>query len=324
MKEYGGYLPLELSKGNPYYKGDDVVALNTGRYAIAYAVQDAGWDKIYLPYWLCDTVKDAIHVCLPNVVVDYYHIDDQLLPMNVTLQEKEGILWVNYFGLQSELIIEHLTKQFHGQIIIDNTQSFYTKPQKNAWQVYSCRKFFGVSDGSYVIHSHITKKDIPIHFSGPSAMHLLHSLERGTNYSYSLNKDNETRLGTCGPAAMSRLTSGILSSIDYEQIQKTRTQNLTALHRILAPYNDFPVFRAMPAMAYPFLWNGLNLRESLIQNKIYIPVLWKETLENSEASSWERYLSEHLCILPIDQRYDVSDMKYIGETVLNLIKEKVM
>ena len=112
VKEYGGYLPLELSKGRPYYTGKDVIALNAGRYAITYAIEDAGWKKIYLPYWLCDTVKDAIHVCLPNVEIGYYHIDDQLLPTDVTLYDQEGILWVNYFGLQSELIIEHLVQQF--------------------------------------------------------------------------------------------------------------------------------------------------------------------------------------------------------------------
>ena len=39
-KEYGGYLPLELSKGRPYYTGDDVIALNAGRYAITYAIED--------------------------------------------------------------------------------------------------------------------------------------------------------------------------------------------------------------------------------------------------------------------------------------------
>ena len=78
-KEYGGYLPLELSKGRPYYTGEDVIALNAGRYAITYAIEDAGWKKIYLPYWLCDTVKDAIHICLPDVEIGYYHIDDQIL-----------------------------------------------------------------------------------------------------------------------------------------------------------------------------------------------------------------------------------------------------
>ena len=253
--------------------------------------------------------------------IGYYHIDDQLLPTDVTLYDQEGILWVNYFGLQSELIIEHLVQQFHGQIIIDNTQSFFTKPHLQAWQVYSCRKFFGVSDGSYVIHHNIRHREIAERCSSIYSLHLLHSLERGTNYSYSLNKENETRLGFCGPSAMSRLTSGILSSINYEQMQETRNKNLAALHQILSPYNEFPVFRSAPAMSYPFLWKEKQLKNALIQSKIYVPTLWTETLENPGSSSWERYLSEHLCILPIDQRYDTSDMEYIGNTVLNLINE---
>ena len=321
VKEYGGYLPLELSKGRPYYTGDDVIALNAGRYAITYAIEDAGWKKIYLPYWLCDTVKDAIHVCLPKIEIGYYHIDEKLLPMDVTLYDQEGILWVNYFGLQQEAVIDRLICQYNGQIIIDNTQSFFTEPHPHAWQVYSCRKFFGVSDGSYVIHHGISHQEIPGRCSSIYSIHLLHSLERGTNYSYSLNKENETRLGLCGPASMSPLTSGILSSVDYEQVQESRRRNLSVLHGLLAPYNAFPVFRAAPAMSYPFLWKDSRLKKDLIQSKIYVPTLWQETLENPASSPWERYLSEHLCILPIDQRYDISDMEHIGNTVLQLIRD---
>ena len=44
-KEYGGYLPLELSKGRPYYIGEDVIALNAGRYAITYAIEEAAGRK---------------------------------------------------------------------------------------------------------------------------------------------------------------------------------------------------------------------------------------------------------------------------------------
>ena len=39
-REYGGYLPLELPKGQEYYRGEHVVALNSGRYAIVYALLD--------------------------------------------------------------------------------------------------------------------------------------------------------------------------------------------------------------------------------------------------------------------------------------------
>ena len=75
FKEYGGYLPIELSSGRPFYDGKNVVSLNAGRYAIVYAIEDAGWKQIWLPYYLCNTVADSIRICLPQVKIDYYHIN---------------------------------------------------------------------------------------------------------------------------------------------------------------------------------------------------------------------------------------------------------
>lgn len=312
---------MELPKGKAYYQGNDVVALNAGRYAIVYALREAGWKTLYLPYWICGTVEDAICEHVPGVRIRYYHVDGHLLPISVSPAEDEGILWVNYFGLQPEPVIDEIVRRFHGRLIIDNTQSFFTAPRRDAWQVYSCRKFFGVSDGSYVIRENIAHHTVPANFSSIYSIHLLHSLEYGTNYSYPLNKENEERLGVCGPGAMSLLTSTILGAADYAHVKDRRTQNFAALHRLLGAYNRFPVFRAMPAMSYPFLWDGEGLRELLIGRKVYVPKLWEETSQNPDSSPWERFLSEHLCVLPIDQRYDEHDMNAIGNLVLKLLDE---
>lgn len=37
-KEYGGYLPIELPLNEELYTGSDVMALNSGRYAIIMAI----------------------------------------------------------------------------------------------------------------------------------------------------------------------------------------------------------------------------------------------------------------------------------------------
>ena len=97
MKEYGGYLPIEFAAGAPYYSGEHVAALNSGRYAIAYALKQLKWDMIYLPFYICATVEETIRKELPLIQIRYYHINQQFLPESVSLKEKEGILWVNYF-----------------------------------------------------------------------------------------------------------------------------------------------------------------------------------------------------------------------------------
>lgn len=320
-KEYGGYLPIELPKGQAYYHGAHVVPLNAGRYAVVYAIQDAGWDGICLPYYICATVEEAIRAYLPGLRIRYYHIDEEFLPISVSPEENEGILWVNYFGIQPDEVVDRMARAFYGHLIIDHTQSFFTAPRKGAYQVYSCRKFFGVCDGSYVIHENISKRELPDSCSSPYADHLLYSLEYGTNYSYARNKENEERLGQCGMSAMSPLTSAILGAVDYAAVRQRRTENMEALHRMLGPYNQLSMKQPAPVMSYPFLCERTGLREELVRRKIYVPKLWEETAGNAQASSWEVYLSENLCVLPVDQRYTGDDMNEIGNVILRILND---
>ena len=323
FKEYGGYLPIELSSGRPFYDGKNVVSLNAGRYAIVYAIEDAGWKQIWLPYYLCNTVADSIRICLPQVKIDYYHINEQLLPDLPFLSDDEGLLWVNYFGVQPESVIDQMVQRYGSHLLIDQTQSFFSRPRSKAWQVYSCRKFFGVCDGSYVIHEGITHRPLESRFSSLYAIHLLHSLEYGTNYAYSSSKENEARLATVGIASMSPLTAAILNGIDYDEVQQKRRNNVRILHQILKPYNRFPLSPGASSLFYPFLSDTPGLREKLIHKKIYVPKLWEETSRNSNASPLEIRLSEYLCCLPIDQRYTEEDMQFIGATVLNFLQEEL-
>ncbi len=319
MKEYGGYLPIEFAAGTPYFAGEHVAALNSGRYAIAYALKQLKWDVIYLPFYICATVEETIRKELPLMQIRYYHINQQFLPESVTLKEKEGILWVNYFGIQSDQVIQDMVQQYDFRILIDNTQSFFSAPQKGVCQVYSCRKFFGVSDGAYAVGSQICQQPVPVSTSSLYMSHLLQSYEYGTNYSYTLNKENEERLGTCGIQAMSPLTSAMLNVVDYEYVRRKRMENMKVLHKILEPVNEIPLSESRPLLYYPFLFSSETLRKELIQKKIYVPQLWSETAENPDASTWEQYLSNCLCPLPVDQRYDAEDMKEIGRQVLSLI-----
>ena len=321
MKEYGGYLPIEFASGTPYYSGEHVVALNSGRYAIAYALKQLKWDVIYLPFYICATVEETIRKELPLLQIRYYHINQQFLPESVSLKEKEGILWVNYFGIQPDQVIQDMIQQYDSRILIDNTQSFFSTPQKEVCQIYSCRKFFGVSDGAYAVGSQIQLQPIPVSTSSLYTSHLLQSYEYGTNYSYALNKENEERLGSCGIQAMSPLTSAMLSVINYEHVRQKRMENIKALHEVLAPVNEISLTEFRPALYYPFLYSSETLRKELIQKKIYVPQLWNETAENTQASAWEHHLSNCLCLLPIDQRYDTTDMEEIGKQVLSLVRK---
>ena len=72
-------------------------------------------------------------------------------------------------------------------------------------------------------------------------------------------------------------------------------------------------------MVYPFLNNKRGLKEKLIENKIYVATYWKEVKERVNTDSFENNLVDYLIPLPIDQRYNLEDMKYIVKFIKSML-----
>ena len=145
MEEYGGYLPFEFKDGNEYYQGEDVVALNCARNAIVYAVRDAQYSRLWIPFYMCGSVKQTLErYHIPYAV---YHMNEKLEPVDVCMDSGDGILYPHFFGVFTKEKIDAVIQRYQ-RVILDNTQAFFAKPDDRVYNVYSCRKFFGVSDGA--------------------------------------------------------------------------------------------------------------------------------------------------------------------------------
>ena len=71
---------------------------------------------------------------------------------------------------------------------------------------------------------------------------------------------------------------------------------------------------------YPFLLkSGHRIKQELIQQKIYVPTLWPNVLEETTPDTWEYFLTDSLVLLPIDQRYSETDMKYILKVLTQIL-----
>ena len=124
MKEIGGYFGLEQLINKPYY--DNLVALNTGRNALIYLIKAKRISKVYLPYYLCNSVSDKLSK--NNISFEYYHIQKDFLPLfEKGLKNDEYLYIVNYYGQVSDYIIKRL-KDKYKNIILDNAHSFFQKP----------------------------------------------------------------------------------------------------------------------------------------------------------------------------------------------------
>ena len=313
-KEYGGYLPLELSGGKEYYEGEHFAALNKARSAILLAILQGRFSKIFLPVFMCPSVAEFLQR-ESSVEIEYYNIDIDFLPINIQLRDKQCILWANYFGICGGGI-RKLSEKYKSQLIIDNTQAFFCKPFGVAYLVYSCRKFFGVSDGAYLYQYNLTKQNFASSISN-TAGYLLETYNYGTNAQYAQSLINEDKIKAEGLLSMSDLTHRILESIDYDNVLKIRISNFMKMHELLSVYNELDICldNIDSPMVYPFVFTDDKIREKLIEKHVYVPQWWKAVIDNNLANLFEKKLSKYLLPLPIDQRYTDLDIEKIADIV---------
>ena len=316
MKEMGGYLPLELCRGKEYYQfeKDKMLRVNCGRAAIRVALIQFRPKRVILPYFICPTVKSLVKEA--GIPYSEYSIGEDFFPKDIQCNEEDCVILVNYFGLvnRKELALKLAGKT---RVLLDNTQAFYAEPifDPNILNVYSCRKFFGVSDGGYLIGEHLQPIDLQSSESWEDSLFLTKSLELGTNAAYSLKKECEERLGTTYNQ-MSTLTRAIMDGIDYSYIAKRRRKNFEILNGLLVGVNELQwrLDDNVP-YSYPFMIKK-DIRNHLLENKVYVPTIWRENIDIGGTASIESDFSEMIYHLPIDQRYDQNDMSYLANIVL--------
>lgn len=314
--EFGGYHALETNKGSEFYH--DLWAINTARSALQVILTNRNVEKLFIPYYTCEVLLEPIKNC--NIDFEFYTINKKLeIEFDISqLLEGQYLLYTNYFGVKSSYLAE-LVRHFSNQIIIDNSQAFYNLPIKGIPTFYSCRKFFGVADGAYLNLDMDESKyrDLPIDQSNQRMAHLLKRIELGAEAGYADFKINDDALSGEPVKKMSQLTRNILRGLDYNRISDIRSVNFNYLNSHLSKYNQmiFNKLDGAGAMAYPLLVNRLELKQHLIENKIYIPTYWSNVKKWVSADSVEAHLSDHLLALPIDQRYGIDQMKRIVEVV---------
>ena len=142
----GGYFELELPLHPELHA--KAIALNSGRFCLEYLLRCRKYNKVYVPYFTCDTAVEPIIKL--GIIYEFYHIDKAYRIIDdIKLAEDEALLYTNYWGLQNEYC-NKLAEKYGNQLILDYTQVFFSKPIAGIDTFYSCRKYFGVPDGGYL------------------------------------------------------------------------------------------------------------------------------------------------------------------------------
>lgn len=315
MEAIGGYFSLELPQRGEYHK--DAIRLNTGRNCLEYVLRVRRYKKVFVPYYTCEAVMEPINKL--GVPYEFYHIDIHFeIRDRFTLKEGEALLYTNYFGLKQRYV-EQLAKRIGSRLIVDNTQAFYTKPLPGIDTFYTCRKFFGVSDGAYLYCDKEIDEEIEQDYSYDRVVHLVQRIDLSAEEGFKDFRRVEDGLDNQTIRKMSKLTQRMMHGIDYKAAAQRRRANYLMLQDALGKENNLnlPLEDDAVPMAYPFLVPMTGLREKLIENKIFVARYWPNVLDWTTVDSFEFLLASWMLPLPIDQRYGKDEMYRIIKIVNN-------
>ena len=322
--EYGGFLPLELNPGKEYFASyeDKLCRFNSVKAALDNLIKCLGLKKIYIPFYYCPSTTEAIR--RTGIEVKFYHIDENLEPVDVPDESGSMVILVDYFGVRSEQVNKKAVGFLKADVIIDRAHGFYTAPviADRVHNVYSAKKFFGIPDGAYVISKAVAfDVELPVDAHG-YAEYLLTAYEEGTNAAYQLKKEVDAKLGG-NYGNMSKLSIGLLKNVDYDRVRQRRTDNYKVLYNAFGDVNELSLPDACAAYQFPLLISekGKLIKEKLIEKRIFVSTLWSGNELRENGNSFELNMMKNAVFLPMDQRYDERDMEYIIYVLKEMLVE---
>lgn len=319
QKEIGGFFEFENNrKLSEYHK--NAFRFNLARTAFEFLLKQKKIKRIYMPSYMCKTVFTACKKAGTEYIL--YNTNSRLFPLLDMKPAKDEYVYVqNYCGQLSNEFLTEIKQRFNN-VIIDNVQSFFQMPILNTDTIYSCRKYFGVPDGAYLytdLHEFSEKYEkLEYAFSEVNYKHIAGRTDLCASDFYAASKAHEELL--CGSSIMKMplSTQIMLSNIDYNDVIQRRKNNFEYLHKKLKALNNFDIAGNGGLFFYPFRSEkGAELRKKLLENKIYTPTLWPELLDKNNPAA---NLSREIVYLPIDQRYEESEMEIISQLIFDFFK----
>ena len=123
----------------------------------------------------------------------------------------------------------------------------------------------------------------------------------------------------------------ILYGLDFEKILEVRRRNLRRLQMRLEPLIDAGIARLMTGtpeksgLYLPLLIeNRDEVQRELIRRRLYCPAaIWPEPPEAAGICPVSHYVTEHMLSVLCDQRYTETDMDFLANNLIEILKGKV-
>lgn len=352
MKDIGSIFPIyeqdfeiKVRSGEASKSSNDRIDFSLCREAIyAIAKKHSNTNKkVLLPAYTCQTVIDPFKA--QDWTCHYYNICKDLsidiasLAKSFEDNNPSVVLVHPYLGMElsdNELKALNELKEKGCILVEDLTQCIFSSNRNSFFNYFigSYRKWIQVPDGGYLESDNLDEIEAPvIDYSEfvskqTDAMYLRgqyfqYGNEQLKSISIRLNKDAVNKIDINGTLhKMSDFSRQLWRNTNFETIKKRRISNYDYLYsnirqseKICFVTDDINRLTTAP-LYFPIYVIGRSiLQKKLADNHIYAPVLWPVSSLEVLINDNIKFIYDSILMLPIDQRYDESDMNRIIEIV---------
>lgn len=321
----------------PQFLSGDSILLFNARSGIKLVIDQLKPPRIWLPSYLCPTIITAVNRNFSEI--HFYPVNKTLTLLSEdflsSLRPGDLFLCIDYFGFSFDNAILAKVKQHGCKILRDCSQALFfdfSLDDLSDFHLFSPRKFLGVPDGGILQMKNRLPYDVRL-LRPPDdqvLMLLVQALLQrrefdrfgGTRTWFDLFNEGENKFQP-GDQRMSELTEYLLrSAFDYHSIQQQRCENYIYL---LSRLGDFALFPYLPTGVVPLgfpvhISSRDKIQKQLFEHSIYPPVHWNISENVPVEFDQSHKLAKEVMTLPCDQRYDRSDMEFIADTFLELVR----
>ena len=271
---------------------------------------------IYLPVYNCPSIFNVIQIYFKKIV--FYDLENNLRPKIKKLEKNSVLILVSYFGHKVKFkarkditIIEDLTHLMLDQI----------KLEKNRFYFMSLRKYgiFNLGGWTNTYNENINYNKINFFKSYRiKKFHYLSFEKKSLKKEHKLlellsieeKKLNQKKF--CIPKESIEL----LTDLSEKKIKIIRNSNYLYLQKNLKMnYLKIPHKKKETPMFFILKFSIINernkVRKLLIKNNIFCPIFWNLNNFKLIKFPFSKNLSETTLAIPIDHRFNITDMKYI-------------
>lgn len=298
---------------------------NSGRSSLRWIIESAQLQskRVLLPDFLCEIILDVLAEY--HIDVDFYSVDSQLVyQLPDDLSHYDALYLIKYFGATTASF-EYAIATFKHCIIVDDVFSPYPHilDITQSWYSFnSLRKISAVADFSMLYSNRLLK---PIDLKPLTEFSELKYQAKQDKYDFFKAKKGEEQaylsLFNQGESCLDKHKSifspssrSVVESIHFyqglERERVIRRKNYAVVYQQLGKY-ILPIQSDDYSFAPILLLNRDAVRRKLMGHNIFLAVHWPAPIGVTNQ------LSHSILSIPLDSRYDESDMREICRYILS-------